>query len=165
MDKMKITSSESKGKLERSGNGLIISLGFNTKAGLQRYKKARYTISNVSKMYLSKIIKEIEKIEKLPYEKKRPKHEPTYSYFHLARQVAKCMMRSDNLNWHNRGGYTKMTDPSLKVNSKDKGRTKIYHCAQKIILELFYGHNRIKMQHCQQNFIAEQFRRRISVYY
>ena len=33
LDKMKITSSESKGKLERSGKGLITSLGFKTKAG------------------------------------------------------------------------------------------------------------------------------------
>ena len=31
LDKMKITSSESKGKLERSGKGLITSLGFKTK--------------------------------------------------------------------------------------------------------------------------------------
>ena len=31
LDKMKTTSSESKGKLERSGKGLINSLGFNTK--------------------------------------------------------------------------------------------------------------------------------------
>ena len=32
LDKMKITSSESKEKLERSGKGLITSLGFKTKA-------------------------------------------------------------------------------------------------------------------------------------
>ena len=31
LDKMKITSSESKGKLERSGKGLITSLGFKAK--------------------------------------------------------------------------------------------------------------------------------------
>ena len=36
LDKMKITSSESKGKLERSGKGLITSLGFNTKERLQK---------------------------------------------------------------------------------------------------------------------------------
>ena len=41
LDRMKITSSESKGNLERSGKGLITSLGFKTKARLQRYKKAR----------------------------------------------------------------------------------------------------------------------------
>ena len=58
---------------------------------------------------LSKIMREFDKFEKLPSEKKRPKHEPTDSYFHLARQLAKCMMRSDTLNWHDYGGYTKMT--------------------------------------------------------
>ena len=35
LDKMKITSSESKGKLEISGKGLITSLGFNTKLGFK----------------------------------------------------------------------------------------------------------------------------------
>ena len=40
---------------------------------------ARYAIGNVSEKDLSKIIKEIEKIEKLTYKKKRPKHEPTES--------------------------------------------------------------------------------------
>ena len=35
LDKMKITSSESKGKLERSGKGLITYLGFKTKARSQ----------------------------------------------------------------------------------------------------------------------------------
>ena len=48
LGKMKITSSESKEKLERSGNGLINSLGFKTKARSQKYKKVRYAIVNVS---------------------------------------------------------------------------------------------------------------------
>ena len=60
--KMKTTSSESKGKWERSAKGLITSLGFKTKSGLQKYKKARYSIGNFSEKYLSKIIKEFEKI-------------------------------------------------------------------------------------------------------
>ena len=87
--KMKITSSESKGKLERSGKGLITSLGFKAKVILQKYKKARYAIGNVSNKDLSKIIREFDKSVKLPYDKKRPKHEPTDSYFYLARQLAK----------------------------------------------------------------------------
>ena len=97
LNKMKIASSESKGKLERSGKGLITSLGFKTKARPQKYKKARYAIGKVSEKDISKIIKKFEKIEKLRYEKKRPKHEPTESYFHLARQLAKFMMIYDNL--------------------------------------------------------------------
>ena len=84
---MKITSSESKVKLERSVNGLITSLVFRNKARSQKYKKARYAIGNVSEKDISKIIKKIKKIEKLPYDKKRPKHEPTDSYFYLAREL------------------------------------------------------------------------------
>ena len=81
MDKMKVTSSDSKVKLEGSGKGLITSLGFKEKVRPQKYKKARYAIGNVSKKDLSKIIIEFDKFDKLPYEKKRPKHEPTDSYF------------------------------------------------------------------------------------
>ena len=39
LDKMKITSSESKGELERSGKGLIASLGVKTKARSQNTKR------------------------------------------------------------------------------------------------------------------------------
>ena len=85
---------------------------------------ARYAIGNFSKKYPSKIMKKFEKIEKLPYEKKRPKHEPTESCFRLSIQIAKCMMRSDNLNWHYHGGYTEMTALSLNVNSTDEDESK-----------------------------------------
>ena len=90
----------------RKGVGYLSGFQDQSKV-LQKCKKARYAIGNVSKKDLSKIIKEFEKIEKIPYEKKRPQHEPTDRYFHLARQLAKCMMRSDNLNWHDHGGYTR----------------------------------------------------------
>ena len=106
--------------MERSGKGLIKYLGFKAKVRPQKYKKAKYAIGNVSKKDLSKIIKEFEKIEKLPYDNKSLKNEPTDSYFHLARQPAKCMMISDNLNWHNHGGYTEMTALSLNVNVTDE---------------------------------------------
>ena len=79
LDKMKITSSESKGKLKRSGKGLIIYLGFNAKVSPHRYKKARYAIRNVGKKDFYEIIRAFEKFEKCPYEKKRPRHEPTDS--------------------------------------------------------------------------------------
>ena len=104
--------------------GLIISLGFKTKARLQKYKKARYAIRNVSEKDISKIIRGFEKFEKLPYEKKRSKHEPTESYFHLARQIAKCMMRSDNLNWYDHGGYKEMTAPYSNVIVTNKSESK-----------------------------------------
>ena len=124
MDKMKITSSESKGKLERSGKGLITSLGFKAKARPQKYNKARYAIRNVRKKDLSKIIREFEKFGKILYEKKRPKHDPTDCYFYPAKHLAKCMMISDTLNWHNYGGYTELTDPSSKGKSTDKDGSK-----------------------------------------
>ena len=71
--------------MEKSRKGLATALAFNTKVRSPRYKKARYAIRNVSEKDLSKIIKEFEKIGRLPYEKKRPKHEPTRSYFHLVK--------------------------------------------------------------------------------
>ena len=99
-------------------------MGFKTKVRSKKYKKARYTIGNVSEKDLLNIIKEFEKIGKLPHEKKRPKHEPTEIYFHLVRQLAKCMMRSDKLNRHNHSGYTKMTAPSSNVNVTDEDESK-----------------------------------------
>ena len=62
MDKMKTTSSDSKGKLEISEKGLVTSLGFKTKLRSQKYKKERYAIRNVSEKDLSKIIKEFKSI-------------------------------------------------------------------------------------------------------
>ena len=61
MDKMRITSSDSKVKLVRSRKGLITSLGLTAKTGPNKYKKARYAIGNVSKKDLSNIIREFEK--------------------------------------------------------------------------------------------------------
>ena len=34
------------------------------------------------------------------------------------------MMRSDNLNWYDHGGYTEMTDPSSNVNVMDEDKSK-----------------------------------------
>ena len=124
LNKMKTTYSELKGKLERSGKGLVTALDFKTKVRLRKFKKASYVIGNVSEKDLSKIIKEFEKTEKLPYEKKSPKHEPTPSYFRLVKQLAKCMMRSDKLNRLVHGSYTEMTAPSSNGNVTDKDKSK-----------------------------------------
>ena len=97
---MIITSSESKFKLGRSGKGLITSMSLKAKTSPKKYKKERYAIRNVSKKDLSNIIREFEKLAYESYEKKRPKHEPTDSYFYQSRQLAKCMMRYDVLNSH-----------------------------------------------------------------
>ena len=106
LDKMKITSSESKEKQEISGKGLITSLGFKAKVRPNNYKKARYTIINVSKKDFLKIIKEFEKLPYESYDKNRPKHDPTYRYFYLTRQIAKCTMRADAFNSHQLSSYT-----------------------------------------------------------
>ena len=42
LNKIKTTSSESKGKLRRSGKGLVTALDFKTEVRSQKYKKARY---------------------------------------------------------------------------------------------------------------------------
>ena len=55
---------------------------------------------NVIMKNLSKIIREFEKLPCKIYERCRPKHEPTDSYFYLTRHLAKCITRSDALNSH-----------------------------------------------------------------
>ena len=89
-----------------------------------KYKKARYAVVNVSKKDLSKIIKDFEKIGKLTYEKRIPKHEPTSSYYHLVRCIAECMMISGEHNWHVHGSYAEETAPSSNVNVTDEDESK-----------------------------------------
>ena len=57
LENMKITSSDSKEKLEISGKGLITNLVFKAKVRPHKYKKSRYAIVNVSKKDFSKIIR------------------------------------------------------------------------------------------------------------
>ena len=111
LNKMETTSSESKGKSERSGKGLVTALDFKTKVGSQKNKKSRYAIGNVSEKDPSAIIKEFEKIVKVPSVKRIPKHEPTSGYFRLVRCIAKCMMISDEHNRHLHGSYVEETAP------------------------------------------------------
>ena len=49
--------------------------------------------------YISMIIKEFEKLSYKDYVQKRPKHEPTDSYFYLERQISKCMVTFYALNF------------------------------------------------------------------
>ena len=103
---------------------MITSLGFKVKVRPQKLKKERHAIGNVLKKDISKSIREFEKFEKLPSEKKRPKHESTDSYFYQERQLVKCMMRFNNLNWYDHGGYIEMTALSLNVNAMDEDESK-----------------------------------------
>ena len=50
--------------------------------------------------YISKNIKDFEKLSYKGYVWKRSKYEPPESYFYLSSQLAKCMMRADSLNLH-----------------------------------------------------------------
>ena len=58
LDKMKITSSDTKGDLGRPINGLITYLGLKRNVRSNKFKKARYAINNVIMKDLSKFIKE-----------------------------------------------------------------------------------------------------------
>ena len=52
------------------------------------------------------------------------KHEPTTSYFRPVRQLAKCMMRSDQLNWYNHSSYAENTAASSNVNVTEEEESK-----------------------------------------
>ena len=125
---MRITSSESKYNLGRSGEGLIASLGLKEKARPNKYRKLMYAIGNFSKKDRSNIIRYFDKLPYKSYDRSRPKHEPTDSYFYLSRHLAKCMMRSDALNSENYPVRTKMTatkqNPDLRIYSTDKSELK-----------------------------------------
>ena len=98
--------------------------GFKDQSKVIKIQKARYAIRNVSEKDLLKIIKEVEKNGKLPYEKRIPKHEPTPRYFHLVRQLVKCMMSFDEHNRHVHGSYAEDTDLSLNVNVTEEYESK-----------------------------------------
>ena len=110
IDNMRITSSESKDNVGISGKGFSTSLGLKAKVRPKRYKKARYNIGNVSKEDLSKIIREFDKLNYKSFERWRHKNEPTESYFYLAIQLLKCMIRADELNLHVYPVRTEMTN-------------------------------------------------------
>ena len=66
------------------------------------------------------IIREFEKLLYEIYEKYRPKHWPTGSYFYLARHIAMCILRADTLNSYGYPVRTEMTTPSSHLCSMDK---------------------------------------------
>ena len=73
---------------------------------------------------LSNIIKEFEKIFRVTYVKRIPKHEPTSSYYNLVWCIAECKMRSDEYNRHVNISYAEETAPSSKVNVTDEDESK-----------------------------------------
>ena len=73
---------------------------------------------------LSNKFKEFEKIVKVPYLKRTPKHEPTSSYFHLVECLGECMMRCGENNHHVHDDYEKQMAPSSVVNDTDEDESK-----------------------------------------
>ena len=70
------------------------------------------------------IIKEFDKIGKVTYVKRIPKHEPNSSYYHLVRCIAECTIRSNEHNWNVHSSYAEETDPSSNVNFTDEDKSK-----------------------------------------
>ena len=77
---------------------------------------------------LSNIIRTFEKLYYKCYERRRPKHEPTDSYFYLARQLVKFIMRADSINLQVDPVRTEVTDEKqtliLHVCSMDDIKSK-----------------------------------------
>ena len=69
---------------------------------------------------LLEIIKEFEKIDKVLYVERIPKHEPTSSYYNLVRCIAECMMRYDEHNRHVHGSYAEENAPSSTDEDESK---------------------------------------------
>ena len=76
---------------------------------------------------LSNIINEFEKIVKVPYVKRIPKHDPTSSYYHLVRCITEYMMRYYGHKRHVPSSYTEETDLSSNVNVTDESKEIIVH--------------------------------------
>ena len=125
---MKITSSEPKDNLGRSGKGIDYLSESQGQRMAKEIQKSRYAMGNVIMKDLFKIIREYEKLPYESYERKRPKHQPTNSYFYLARQIAKCTMRADALNSHVYPVGTEITAtewiPTSQVCSTDDSKLK-----------------------------------------
>ena len=100
LDKIRIAILEPKDNFGRSEKGLITSLVSRRKQGQRSKIKERCAIRNISKKDLSNIIREFEKLPFKSYDRMRPKHEPTDSYFYLAIHLENCMVRADALNSH-----------------------------------------------------------------
>ena len=90
---------------------------------------------------LSKIIRDIEKLPYKNYESRRPKHDPTDSYFYLDGHIANCMMRADALNSHVDPVRTEITGakhiPISHIFSGDDNESKEF-LVDKYLLQIYY---------------------------
>ena len=60
---------------------------------------------------LSNIIKEFQKIVKVPYVKRIPKHDPNSRYYHLVGCILEFMLIFGEDSQHVHGGYAEETAP------------------------------------------------------
>ena len=73
---------------------------------------------------LSNIIKEFEKIARVPYVKRISKIELTSSYYHLVGCITECMMISDEYNRHVHGSNVEENASSSNVNDTGEEESK-----------------------------------------
>ena len=66
------------------------------------------------------------------------------------RQFAKCIIRSDKLNWHDHGGYTEITSSSLNVNVTDEDKSK-----EIIVQETLSENNSKDVSKSERNIVNE----------
>ena len=76
MDKRKVDSSEPKDYMLRPSKGITTYLAISTKRS-NRKQKARFTITAITRQYLSKLLKKFEKSPYLGYKSKQVHNEPT----------------------------------------------------------------------------------------
>ena len=100
LDKMKITSSYSKENWNDQESGWLPLWVSRPKWGQTNAKRQGMPSEMPVRRTFQRLLRSLKKLSYESYEKKRPKHEPTDSYFYPAIQLAKCMMRADALNLH-----------------------------------------------------------------
>ena len=71
---------------------------YQGQSNAKEVQKSRFAKGNSRKKDLSKIIRDFDKLPYKSYDRRSPKHESTDSYFYLASQFVKCVMRADALN-------------------------------------------------------------------
>ena len=161
---MKIKSSESKGKLERPGKGLITSLGFKSKLRPQKQKRQSMPSEMSVRRAFLRLLRSLINLRNYLMRRRDPNMSlltPTFIHQDSLKSVWWDLITSVGMimvvirKW--------MLRPWTLMLRMRTNQT--HHRAQKFIGELFYGRKRIKTDHRRQNVIAEQFCERIRVYY
>ena len=116
LNKIKITSSESKSHLGITGKELTTSLGLKVIRKLKKVERAKFSITEFSRKYLYNIIREFKDVHYKGYVRKRYKHIPPYSYLYTSRNLAKFIMSTQKMS-NSRGSVGTQTMITQKVIS------------------------------------------------